>query len=78
MSRVGQVVGEARHSRFGSGPVLGTDIDAARGIFADEHGGKARRAADPPLELGDVRRRSLADRGCDGLSVDQPRRHAPP
>ena len=74
--RLGQAVGGADHARRLGRLALGTDIDLARRVLADDHHRQPRLAPRRRLESGDQRRHAFTQRRRERLAVDDVRRHA--
>ena len=68
-------MGEALHPRLERRPALGADIDGARRVLSDQHGGEAGGAAGRLPESRDGVRDPAADHCGDGLPVNDPGGH---
>ena len=76
--RVGQIARDADHAGFRGRAVLGSDVDRACRVFADQHRREAGRSAGGALEAGGKSADPITDRlGCR-FPVDPLRRHQTP
>src|SRR5439155_24603892 len=62
---------EARHAELGGDPALALDVDLARLVVADQHGGEAGLQLPGGDKLGNALANALAQAERMGLAVDQ-------